>query len=150
MPVITNSNKNTIYRGNKKVNRIYQGSNLIYPPNNYFDVTTNVRFENKTEWNISVDAINLTFNLIYNEDTIPISNITNKSISNLASNSVYRFDVDKTLCKLPLSYLPQIRISNEFEIGNYNTINLGLRNEEICVEAEDVDSNIYEGLVIRL
>ena len=123
MPVITNSNKNTIYRGNKKVNRIYQGSNLIYPPNNYFDVTTNVRFENKTEWNISVDAINLTFNLIYNEDTIPISNITNKSISNLASNSVYRFDVDKTLCKLPLSYLPQIRISNEFEIGNYNTIN---------------------------
>lgn len=33
---------------------------------------------------------------------------------------------------------------------NYNTINLGLRNEEICVEAEDVDSNIYEGLVIRL
>lgn len=34
--------------------------------------------------------------------------------------------------------------------GNYNTINLGLRNEEICVEAEDVDSNIYEGLVIRL
>lgn len=34
--------------------------------------------------------------------------------------------------------------------GNYNTLDIGLRDEVVRVEAEDVDSDIYEGREVYL